>query len=325
MNVVISVNDPPAWVIPAGQVERIAAALPADQVVHAPDRDGRRRALAAADVALTTTISAEEFALAPRLRWIHSTAVGVARLLLPAVVASDVIVSNSRGVHSHAIAEHAIALVLALRRRLHVAAARQHERRWAQLELADARVAPLDETTLVVVGLGTIGTRVAALASGLGMRVVGVRKRLGVAAPPGVAEVLPVERLAEALPQADAIVLAIPRTHDNRVLLGASELALMRPTALVVNVARGQLVDETALVAALEAGRLGGAGLDAFQQEPLPAAHRLWALPNVLVTPHSASFAGDYWAPVVDLFLANVERFRRGEPLVNVVEKDRGY
>jgi phosphoglycerate dehydrogenase-like enzyme len=282
-------------------------------------------ALADADVFLATSITPDEFGIARQLKWIHSTAVGVARLLPPAVVESDVVVSNSRGVHSDAIAEHAIALVLAVRRRLHTASVRQGQRVWAQVELSAARTAPLAETTLLVVGLGTIGARIAALASGLGMRVIGVRKRPDLPVPPGVSVVLPGEQLREGLAEADAIVLAIPRTHDNRVLLGEPEFAMMKPTAILVNVARGQLVDEQVLLEALRTNRIEGAGLDAFHHEPLPPDHPLWTMPNVLISPHMAAFAYEYWAPVVDVFLDNVERFRRGAPLQNVVDKSLGY
>ena len=325
LNIALSVNDPPVWVLPDDQVARIRTTLAADRVTDARLADVRRDAIPDADVLLATSTSADEIARAPRLRWIHSSAVGVARLLPPAVVQSDILVTNSRGVHSDAIAEHAIALVLALRRQLHTSAQRQRDRVWAQVELSTVPIPPLSATTMVVVGLGTIGGRVASLAAGLGMRVIGVRKRTALVAPPGVTAVVPVERLADALREADAVVLAIPRTHDNRVLIGTTEFEMMKRTAVLVNVARGQLVDEAAMIAALTSGRLGGAGLDAFHQEPLPPDHPLWALPNVLMSPHTAAFTGDYWTPVVDLFLDNVERFRLGQPLLNLVDKDLGY
>lgn len=325
LHVVLSVNDPPVWVLPDHQVARIQAALPGDRVTDARHADARRGAVADADVLLATSTSADEIARAGRLQWIHSTAVGVARLLPPAVVQSDLVVTNSRGVHSEAIAEHAMALILALRRQLHTSAQRQRDRVWAQVELSTIPVAPLAASTLVVVGLGTIGARIAALASGLGMRVIGVRKRTSQPTPPGVTMVVPGEELTGALREADALVLAIPRTHDNRVLIGAPEFAAMKPTAVLVNIARGQLVDEAAMLEALASGRIAGAGLDAFHQEPLPAGHPLWALPNVLLSPHTAAFTGDYWTPVVDLFLDNVARFRTGQPLLNVVDKSLGY
>jgi phosphoglycerate dehydrogenase-like enzyme len=325
MRIVVSIPDPPVWTIPPSEVDRIARALPGDVVIDARDAEARRRAFPAADVLYTTRLAEAEFCLARRVKWIHSSAVGVGALLSPALVRSDVVVSNSRGVHSRTIAEHAIALVLALRRNLHTAAVRQLERKWAQLELFARRVTPLHDTRLLVIGLGTIGARVAALGAGLGMHVTGLRRRTGEPPPAGVVEVLPAERLHEALGAADVVVLALPRTEETRAFIGRAELLAMKPGALLINVARGRLVDDAALVEALESGRLGGAGLDAFHEEPLGADHPLWRLPDVLITPHTASFGADYWPPVVDLFLANVARFRSGEPLLNVVEKARGY
>jgi phosphoglycerate dehydrogenase-like enzyme len=183
----------------------------------------------------------------------------------------------------------------------------------------------LSAARLLVIGLGSIGTRVAALASALGMHVTGVRKRTGEPLPPGVTALVAPGELRGALARADVVVLAIPRADGSRVLIGAPELEAMKPTALLINVARGRLVDEHALVAALEQGRIAGAGLDAFRTEPLDRESPLWRLKNVIITPHTASFTGDYWGPVVDLFLDNFTRLLRGEPLVNVVDKARGY
>lgn len=325
MRIVVSIHEPPVWTIPASQVARIAAALPEDEVIDARDSEARRRALPEADVLFSWRISAEEFALARRLTWLHSSAVGVDPLLPPPVIASDVPVSMSRGIHSAAIAEHAIALVLALRRGLHVAVHRQRDHEWSQLELAARPVPALEATRLLVVGLGSIGGRIAAHAAALGMGVSAVRRRVDQPVPDGVETVYPPERLGEALGLADVVVLATPFTASTGRLIDGDAIGRMKPDALLINVARGQLVDESALAEALAAGRLGGAGLDAFAREPLPADSPLWTLPNVLITPHTASFTGDYWTPVVDLFLENLGRLRRGEPLVNLVDKQVGY
>jgi D-2-hydroxyacid dehydrogenase (NADP+) len=325
MRIVVSIHEPPVWSIPASQVDRIARARPGDTVIDARDADARLREFPSADALFTWRISAAEFALAPRVRWMHSSAVGVDTLLPAPVVASPVVVTMSRGVHSESIAEHAIALVLALRRHLHVAARRQHERAWAQVEIAAAGVPALAATRLLVIGLGSIGARIASHAAALGMQVRGVRRRSSLKAPDGVVEVFAADELSAALPDADVVVLAAPRTGETGALIGRAELARMKPGALLINVARGQLVDEPALAEALGSGRLGGAGLDAFAREPLSPESPLWAFPNVLITPHTASFSGDYWTPVVDLFLENVGRFERGEPLHNVVDKTRGY
>jgi phosphoglycerate dehydrogenase-like enzyme len=325
MRVAVAIHDLPVWTIPPAQVDRLAGLMPGDTITDARDPESRRRAFADADIAFATKLSADEFAIARNLKWVHSSAVGIGPILSPALVASPVVVSSSRGVHSPAIAEHAIALILALRRQLHTSVKRQIAREWAQVELSTIPVPPLADTELLVVGLGTIGERVATMALGMGMRVAAVRRHVDAPAPAGLATVAGPDALPEMLTRADVVVLALPTTDETRALIGAAELARMKSSTILVNVARGKLVDEDALADALERGQLGAAGLDAFRVEPLPAGHRLWSLPNVLITPHSASFAGDYWTPVVDLFLENVARFRRGDPLINVVDKTRGY
>jgi D-2-hydroxyacid dehydrogenase (NADP+) len=155
--------------------------------------------------------------------------------------------------------------------------------------------------------------------------VAAIRRRPELPIPAGVSLVAGPDALVSELRLADVVVLAAPRTSETRAMIGVRELEIMKPTAILVNVARGRLVDEDALADALEAGRIAGAGLDAFVREPLPPDHRLWALPNVLISPHTAAFGRDYWGPAVDLFLENVRRFRRQEPLLNVVDKVHGY
>jgi phosphoglycerate dehydrogenase-like enzyme len=325
MRIVVSIHEPPYWMIPPSEVDRIARALPDDEVVDARDAEARRRAFPGADVLFTWRISAAEFAVAPTVRWLHSSGVGVDPLLQPAVVESPAVVTMSRGIHSESIAEHAIALVLALRRQFHRAGASQARREWAQAELSRASVPPLARTRMLVVGLGSIGGRIAEHGVALGMKVSGVRRRPALPPPAGVDTVVAPGDLRTSLPEADVVVLALPHTAATGAIIGRAELGLMKPTALLVNVARGQLVDEPALIEALEHRRIGGAGLDAFAREPLAPESPFWSLPNALITPHTASFAGDYWTPVVDLFLENVSRFRRGAPLLNVVDKAVGY
>ena len=325
MRIVASVNDPPVWILPSSEVRRIAATLPNAEVIEARTPDERARVLPDADVLLATRISSAEVATARRLRWIQSTAVGVAPILVPEVVLGPIVVTNVRGVHSQQIAEHAIALVLAVRRQLHTARDRQRTREWAQSEIQAVAVPTLAASTLVVVGLGAIGSRVAALGAGLGMRVIGVRRRVSEPAPPGVSLIVGPDDLRNVLAEADAAVLATPRTENTRAMIGEAELSAMKSSAVLVNVARGRLIDHDALVAALEKGAIAGAGLDAFVREPLPEDDPLWQMPNVLMTPHTAAFGDDYWRPAVDLFLLNVERFVRGEHLINVVDKAQGY
>ena len=325
MRIVASVNDPPVWILPTSEVQRIRAALPGDEVIEARTPEDRARAFPDADVLLVTRMSSAEATAATKLRWIQSTAVGIAPILVPEIVKSPIVVTNVRGIHSPQIAEHAIALVLAVRRRLHLARDRQATRSWAQVDLQTAQVPLLADSTLLVIGLGAIGSHVAALGAGLGMRVIGLRRVASKPAPAGVTQVFGPEQLHEALAQADAVVLATPRTENTRAMIGDAEFAVMKRSAVLVNIARGRLIDDRALVVALEQGMIAGAGLDAFIREPLPEEDPLWRLPNVLMTPHTAAFGDDYWQPAVDLFLDNVQRFKTGQPLLNVVDKAQGY
>lgn len=318
-------NDPPVWVLPDREVRRIAASLPDADVIDAREPDIRRRELARADILLITKLTLEEARLAARVKWIQSTAVGIGPLLRPEIVEGNVVVTNARGIHARFIAEHAIALSLAVRRSLHTSVDRQRQRVWAQTEIEAIPCPPPDESKMLVVGLGEIGTRVARMALGLGFVVHAIRRRPERGAPAGVAHVASPADLREQLKLADVVVLATPTTSESRTMIGAAELAAMKPTAVLVNVARGRLVDEDALISALERRKIFGAGLDAFVQEPLPPEHRLWTLPNVLISPHSAAFGRDYWRPAVDLFLDNFRRYTEGLPLLNVVDKVHGY
>jgi phosphoglycerate dehydrogenase-like enzyme len=268
---------------------------------------------------------AETLAVAQRLAWIHTTAVGVGWLPLSDLRARSIPVTNSRGLHAGILAEHAIALLLGLRRQLPLAAQRRLTRDWAQEEIAAVTVPRLADTTVLVIGLGEIGARVAQMAAGLGMQVIGVRRDLKRDLPIGVSRVVGLSGPEDVLPRVDAVILAVPHTAEVGVILDAAAIGRLRPGAMVVNVARGTLVDEAALADALNAGRLGGAGLDVLAEEPPPADSPLWTTPRTILTPHTGALDGDYWTPAVDFFLDNWERFITGEPLQNLVDLDRGY
>ena len=325
LRIVTAVHNPPVWSLPGSEARRIAAALPQHDVVDARTADDRRREFPAADVILSARMTSEDAQLCSRVKWIHSTAVGVGSLLAPEILERDIIVTNARGCHAEPIAEHAIALALAVRRSLHTAVRRQIDRVWAQEELQQVPCPPISDSRVLVVGLGEIGSRVAKLAAGLGFTVTGLRRRVDQPAPRGVGRVIGVTDLLHELPRTDVLILAAPRTSETGAMIGRAEFAAMKPTAVLVNVGRGRLVDESALVEALRTQQIGGAAIDAFEREPVPADHPLWTFPNVLLTPHIAAFGSDYWKPAVDLFLENVARFTAGQPLKNLVDKRSGY
>jgi len=279
-----------------------------------------------ADVAFSGQVYREQLAAATRLRWIHSPAAGVGGMLYPEMVQSPVVITNSRGLAAETMAEHAIAVTLAMFRRLHVAVRRQAERRWAQDEIAaGVPNRSISSARVLIVGFGTIGRAVGAKFTALGAEVVGIRRRADANIPLPIGRVAGPERLRELLPAFDVVVICAPQTADTQHMIGAAELALMKSDALLVNLSRGQLVDEPALIDALQADRIGGAALDVFEQEPLAMDSPLWALPNVLMTPHTSGFRPDHWDAATGLFAENLRRFEAGQQLRNVVDKAAGY
>jgi phosphoglycerate dehydrogenase-like enzyme len=325
MNVVIGVISPaPAWVMPRQFVDQLRTGFPQHIFLDAWDRDTLRRLLPEADVAFTPFIDRDLFASATRLRWVQSPAAGVGSLMFPELLASDVVLTSARGIRARSIAEHVLGVTIALARRLPATLRAQAAHRWAQDEL-ETETRTLQGRRMGIIGLGAIGHEVAKIAAPFGFRVSAIRRRAGEPAPDGVDEVWTPDRLPDLLAQSDVVVLAAPHTPETKRLIGRAQIDQMKPGALLVNVARGKLVDDEAVIEALRDGRLGGAALDVFSQEPLEPSSPYWDLPNVIVTPHTSGAMQDYWTPLVALFADNLRRFEKGEPLRNVVDKVAGY
>jgi len=250
-------------------------------------------------------------ARAESLRWLHTFSAGVDHPWFQKLHASGVRLTTSSGSAAPPIAQTVMLYLLALTRGLPAWADAQRRRAWEPHEVRD-----LTGMRLGVAGLGPIGLEVARLGAAFGMEVVGLRRTPRGDEP---CETWPLGRLDELLPRVDALVLALPLAPETRRLVGERELALLPPGALLVNVGRGEVVDEAALVRALESGRLGGAGLDVFEREPLPPESPLWALPNVIVTPHASGTSAASRERACALFLDNLARYVRGEPLRNEV------
>jgi phosphoglycerate dehydrogenase-like enzyme len=274
-------------------------------------------ALRDAEVIFGFGIPADTAARAPRLRWVETPATGFDQLNGTGVFARpDVAVTTIGGLFAPWVAEHAFALLLGICRKLELFAAAQPRREWVG---RGVEVRSLHGATLAIVGLGSIGQAVARIGAAFGMRVIGTRRRVR-DLPPGVERVYPRSELHAMLGEADVVVLAVAGTPETVRMIGAAELAAMRPDALLINVARGIVVDEAALAAALAERRIAGAGLDVFVREPLPADSPLWTLPNVLITPHIAVNIDVKMRRCVEHFAANLRRYCAGEELADRVE-----
>lgn len=258
---------------------------------------------------------------APRLQWLHVFNVGVDHPIYTEMLRRGVRLTTSAGTTAKPIAQNAVAGLLMLARQFPRSIADQREHRWNPRRGHDAP-RDLEGQTVVIVGLGHIGREVARLARALGLRVIGVRRSARTAADPVDALYTP-DRLHEALPHADWLVLACPLTARTRGLIDAAALARLPAQSGIINVARGEIVDEAALIAALRSGHLAGAYLDVFQQEPLPPDSPLWDLPNVVVTPHHAAVASGNDRRVYEVFVENLARRHRGVALLNEVTLDK--
>ncbi|HSU12638.1 D-2-hydroxyacid dehydrogenase [Longimicrobium sp.] len=337
---VVNLRDQrPVWAIPPACVDEIRAALPEgwECVVVDAYADGTGDGRGAGGEALEAARGAEIYlgwgvpreiflAAGDALRWAHSASAGVGGVLYAEMRESDVILTNSAGTHAEPIAETVLAMMLHFARGIDFAVRAQAERRWdkSPFDAADTPVRELADATVGLLGLGGIGRAVGRRASALGMRVVATR-RSSAEGPPGVEVMTGEGALERMLAVSDYFVVTVPRTADTEGMIGARELSHLPRNAVLINVSRGDVVDEAALVEALRSGGLRGAGLDVFATEPLPAASPLWTLPNALLLPHVSGTSLRFWRRETDLIVANLRRYLSGEPLLNTVDKQAGY
>lgn len=263
--------------------------------------------------------------LAPNLRWIQATSAGIGQFIKRMEYARrmpETIITTASGVHAQPLAEFCLMAMLAFSRGLLQMLDLQHQRRWERFAATD-----LAGRTLAVVGVGAIGREVARMSKALGLRVLGIKRRVEGIHPASLHldALYPPEDLHTVLKQAEYLVLITPHTPETERMIGAEELALLPDGAVIINVGRGSLIDEPALIEALRSGRLGGAGLDVFAREPLPPDSPLWTLPNVLVSPHSGSTSDRENSRLTDLFCENLRRFLAGQPMRNVFDREWLY
>lgn len=263
--------------------------------------------------------SPDVFSVAANLKWMQTTSAGLDMMLTPEVREMGLQVTNASGLHAAPVVETAWALTLAVSRYLKHFGECQQKHVWDQFTPYD-----LNDRTAGVVGLGGIGRRYAKIASAFGMRVIAVDKHVQ-EKPAEVDELWTLEGLNELCAEADVVMIACPATAETQGLIGAEQLALMKPTGIIVNIARGGIIDEPALIECLTEGRIAGAGLDVTKVEPLPEDDPLWDTPRLVITPHIAGWSNDRSRSVVRFFCENLARYKAGEPLRNLVDQQQGY
>ena len=305
-------------------VDELAAELPELEVVRASNQDELMAALPECEV-FFGRVTDQICEAAPKLRWVQAPSAGVEHV--PGVRAlreRDIVVTNSRGAHGPSIGEHTFALLLALTRQLPLCFERQRERSWKREDIYFGGAREIRGMTMGLLGYGAIGRGVAQRAKGFELDLLAVDAQAHDPRP-HLDEVWPPSRLPELLARSDVVVVSTPLTTETRHLLDAEAIGRMKPDAYLIVVSRGGIVDEAALVEAMQRGHLAGAALDVTEQEPLPPDSPLWDLPNIILTPHTAGASIGKERRVVEIFVDNLRRYRRGEQLVNLVDRERGY
>lgn len=315
------------WNAPAWFGERLGDEFPGLEIVQRNSYDGIETELQDAEVIFTISLRAKQFAAAKKLRWIHAPTAAVHQFMFPGLIESQVLLTNSTEVHGPVVAEHVIALILALAKKIPQAVLLQRQRVWGQESMWNEgqHLLEIAGATLGLIGVGSIGRRVARMASALGMRVIAVREHVEREAPQGVAAVYATGELDKLLGQSDFVVMAAPLLAETQGLMNRERLTQMKPGSFLINVGRGPQVDEAALAQALRSRHIAGAALDVFEPEPLPSNSPLWDLENLLITPHTGGLTDKLWYRHYELFSDNLRRYLDHQPLRFVVDKRRGY
>ena len=299
---------------------------PEVRVLHLPNYDRLPEELPDTDIFLGYSLRPKQLKDAKKLKWIHSTAAGVAQLMYPELRDSGILVTNPSGIFSVPMAEHTMGLLLALARNFPDSVRQQGQSHWSQQELWDKpqHLTELNGQVLLIVGYGSIGRELARRAKAFDLRVWGVT-RSGKGDLTHAERIVPALQLEEVLPQADYVIISAPETPETQHLMGEPQLARMKPGARLINVSRGSLLDEAALVRSLTSGALGGAALDVAETEPLPPESPLWKTPNLFITPHTSAVSNRLWNRQTSLFMELLERWFDGREMFNRVDFSRGY
>ncbi|MEJ1971261.1 MAG: D-2-hydroxyacid dehydrogenase [Lacunisphaera sp.] len=304
------------------QLARLQAAAPRAELVTYPYPDLKEAILQAPTAEVFYGhVTPELMRAAPGLRWVHGFRAGVDAYLFPEMLASPVVLTSAKAISAGHLADHVMTFILAFNRNLPHLWRCQAREVWETR--ANLRAMEMEDETLLIVGLGGTGLALARRAASFGMQVRAVT-RSAKPASPGIAHIGAMGELAAELPRADHVAICCALTPETRGLFSDREFGLMKPTAFIHNIARGAIIDQPALVRALQAGRLAGAGLDVTDPEPLPAGHPLWHMPNVLITAHTSGHSPRVDERLFELFLENLRRYAAGEPLLNLVDKRVG-
>ena len=314
------------WCAKPEVADAVRARWPQMRVVYLPDYSRVLEELPDTHIFVGASLRVDQFAHATKLQWIHSTAAGVSQLMYPELRGSGVIVTNPSGIFSVPMAEHTMGMMLALARNFSDTVRYQDAAKWAQQDLWNKpqRLTELNGSVLLIVGYGSIGRELAKRAQAFGMRVWGVT-RSGKGNATHAEKILPVAQLREALPHADYVVIAAPETAETKQLFGKEQIARMKRGARLINIARGSLLDESALIAALQSGALSGAALDVASTEPLPTDSPLWKATNLFLTPHISGVSDRLWQRETELLLRLLDQWFAGKNLSNRVDLSRGY
>jgi phosphoglycerate dehydrogenase-like enzyme len=301
--------------------DEIRRAAPEADVEAADSREEILRRAKDAEILFAGSFDEEIFNAAPRLKWVQVGSAGVEGYLFPALMKSDVLFTSSSGVFDQPIAEHLLAMMSAFARKLPLFRDFQREARWDRSPEPEE----LGGKTVGVAGLGAIGTALAKKARGLDMRVVGIKRTLPKEPIPGVDWVRTMDALPELMSESDHIVVTLPNTPATRGVINREAIRAMKPTAYLYNIGRGVTIDQDALIQALQRGEIAGAGLDVTSPEPLPPDSPLWRMPNVILTPHVSGLSKRTRSRQIAHFVENLKRYRSGEPLESLVDKEAGY
>jgi D-2-hydroxyacid dehydrogenase (NADP+) len=277
------------------------------------------------EILVCFSLDRDTFLSAEKLKWIHAAYVGIDNLLFPEILKSKVLLTSSRGIHGDTVSDHAMAMILAFAKGLVHSWTCKNQRKWCQVEVMSQRFEP-QEKLLGIVGFGTIGQSLARKAKAFGMQVMATKNRVKRGEKiKYVDRLFPRDKFREFLCTADFVVLTVPLTKQTYHMIGAKELNCMKDTTILINVARGGVIDEKALIHALQEKKIAGAGLDVFEQEPLSPKSKLWDLENVIITPHIAGSRRDYFKKVGEIFRINLNRYLNRKPLLNLLDKKLGY